>query len=722
MKKQLIFILSMVLCLYLAKGNPVQAEEIEVLRGEEVEKEIFLEGSTEVYSAYGELKCTENYVLLKPPMESNDAVYQAETLSEDGKGAKVMLSRRGDKGYGLWLHLKVEGFRIGTGTICWENLQLTDEEGNWLTRASLPEIKIQVLPNPLEVQLSGKMGDKGWYTGPVTVTVYDKDAASIWYNLGEGRTEYSKPFVVRQGETELIVTSDDGYGYKKEESVYIAIDSVSPYIEVSKEESAWQQEDIAIEISCQDGGSGVDRVLWSLSDSERQSGSWNSLTEEKDTIVVEQDGAWYLHVTAKDEAGNQREKVFGPYRKDGEKPEISFENLQNEQLVEEGILPQITVEDACSGIKKTTYLLDGKTWNGERITGKGKHSLTVTAEDIAGNVRTETVDFSIYHNITVTAGAGNCRYTETASFSALVQYRGEPLADVEAEFYLNGESIGTQQTDAEGIARMYLPMELSPQKATLTVAVAQNDTEFLLGAEDSDSFTVKPEKAWLLYGGDYHVWYGAPLRIYLEMGELPDFRWGDITRAEVVVQLYEIENDGSKTFVEETYLTPDEKGVATHEFYPDTGLYELIVEFTEDSCYTGEKLVLHPAVFDVDAELDAEGGSLLLDLPQLGVYANIGFTFLPPSLEAEVEVRIPGTGITLTENRITGYDLELGGLVLYGKAINPADGKVYSYKVRTGYTMGFLLDELETSVWKGEDRRGEPIYHFAWSAERGIAE
>ena len=332
------------------------------------------------------------------------------------------------------------------------------------------------------------------------------------------------------------------------------------------------------------------------------------------------------------------------------------------------------------------------------------------------------MEFSIYDSIKVTAEAGNCHYTGTASCSALVLYRGEPLAGAKTEFYINGESIGTKETNEEGVAWMHAPMELAPQEAILTVVVPQDDENFLLGAEDSDSFTVKAEKAWLLYGGDYHVWYGEPLRVYLEMGELPDFRKGDITRAEVLVELYKIENDGSKYFVEEAYLTPDERGTARCEFYPETGLYELQVSFTETSCYTGETLVLHPAVFHIDADLDWEGGSLLLDLPQLGVYASIGFTFLPPSLEAEVEVRIPGTGITLTENELTGYDLGMNGLVLYGKAVNPADGTSYSYEVRTGYTMGFLLDELETFIWKGEDKTKEPVYHFEWSAAFGIAE
>lgn len=79
-------------------------------------------------------------------------------------------------------------------------------------------------------------------------------------------------------------------------------------------------------------------------------------------------------------------------------------------------------------------------------------------------------------------------------------------------------------------------------------------------------------------------------------------------------------------------------------------------------------------------------------------------------------MRIPGTGITLTENRITDYELTTNGLVLYGKAVNPADGTVYCYEVRSGYTLGIFLNELEVLLWKGEDKTQEPVYQFEWNA------
>ena len=721
MKKQMIGFVMILFLLGIAKNIPVQAQQVDVLRGEEEETSIHLEESEEVYSLLGELKSSGDYVLLRNVEETNYGMYQVLEASETGTSARLLLSVRGEDSYGLTLRFRVEGKRIGTETIILNGLQMTDENGEWIRNVEFSKITVNVLPNPLVLLFDGEYGNNGWYTGPVTARVEDKDAACVWYDIGNGKKEYIGPFIIENGKTKVTVSSDDGYGYKKEETQWVYVDSVCPRLSASVATLDWQQEEIAVTAESYDGISGIAWAFWSFSESEKFAGEWETL-ERKQELSMNTDGIWYLHLKAEDNAGNETEKIYGPYKKDSVQPEITFENLYDGQLAEEEILPQITVADSCSGIKEVTYLLDGEAWNKEKVTGKGQHTLTVTAEDMAGNICTATVSFAIYHEVTVTAQAANCHYTGTASFSALVLYRDEPVEDAEAEFFLNGESLGTVETNQEGKAWMYLPMELSPQEAELTVSVPQDDNRFLLCGEGKDTFTVKQEKAWLLYGGDYHVRSGDALKIYLEMGELPDLCMGDITRAEVLVELYRVENDGSKIFVEEEELVPDEWGVALHEFYPDAGLYELRISFTGDSCYTGEEIILHPAVFEVDADLDWNGGYLMLDLPQLGVYLYVEFTFLPPSLKGEVEVRIPGTGITLTENHITGYDLGTDGITLYGKAKNPADDSIYSYEVRTAYAMGLFLKELETSIWKGEDKTKEPVYHFEWMPEAFLTE
>ena len=592
MKKQKLFLFAVVFSLCLGIVYPVQAAELELLRGEEEETEIFLEGSEDGYSVFGEVTGSEDYLELKTPEEENSTNYQALVLNKEGSLGSLLLSQRGSSNNGLWLRVKVEGKRIGTGTMSLRGVQLTDKNGSWVLNPQLADITVKVLPNPLVVELSGEQGDNDWYLSDVTVTVSDKDAAEIWYDLGEGGQTYTEAFVIQDGENTLTVSSDDGYGYKKEEVRQVKVDTVAPMLSASVQELSWQPEAIEVTAGSSDETSGVKGAFWAFSEETEYSGDWNALEGEQN-LAMEQDGIWYLHVKAKDNAGNEADEMYGPYHKDSVKPEIVFENLCQDQLVLEGIVPEITVTDDRSGIEEITYLLDGEEWSPEEITGKGRHALTVAAKDLAGNTHTETVEFNIYDCIEVTAFAEDVTYTETASFSALALYRGDPLPGAEVEFYLNGENIGACRTNREGMARMQLPMLLAPQRAELTVVVLQDDNRFLSGTEETITFGVLQKLVRMVYNGDINIWNGEKLRLTVGIAEhwrSKNLHLGDITKAELCAELYRIEEE-SRSFVEAYLLKPNEKGKVAYEIQPETGLYELERYFTENSYYTGEKLV-----------------------------------------------------------------------------------------------------------------------------------
>ena len=55
--------------------------------------------------------------------------------------------------------------------------------------------------------------------------------------------------------------------------------------------------------------------------------------------------------------------------------------------------------------------------------------------------------------------------------------------------------------------------------------------------------------------------------------------------------------------------------------------------------------------------------------------------------------------------------------MLYGSAINPKDGSVYSYEIKTEFSHGFLLTGAQTGVWKGADREGTPVHTYTWKLE-----
>ena len=300
------------------------------------------------------------------------------------------------------------------------------------------------------------------------------------------------------------------------------------------------------------------------------------------------------------------------------------------------------------------------------------------------------------------------------------------------EFYVNGEWIGTVPTDKNGRAVLWYPVDLQPQEATVTAVVAQDEENYYAETESETTFTIAPETAVAIYTGDLVVKNGETLSMRVEMEELPDLRPGDVTKALLAVKLSFLEEDGSRTVMEEWLLAPEENGIFSWNGTYKTGLYELTVTFADGSCYDGNELKLYPAVYDVQAVWDDGAGKLVIDLPQVGLKLTAKLAFLPsPDLSAEVALRIPGTGTVLTVNALEGWKLAEDGMVLEGMACNPKTGEVYCYQMKAEFDYGLIITGLEAYVWAGEEpgstkddetvpEEERPLYRFLWRLEDWI--
>lgn len=678
---------------------------VELLRGDEEEVELVMEGTEDIYALYGVLMGDADYVTMRKPWKKVTEGYQALVPDEEGEQGMLLLSRLGfSKGDGLHLRIRVQGKRIGTATVTLATPHYATAAGTWLEGAEFPQITVKVLPNPLEILVSGEEGNGGWYWKKPVVSVTDKDAAEIFYSLNEeGEQKYTAPFLVPDGEWNITVRTDDGYGYKKEETVTVLVDTKNPVIAASKRSADWQKESIVVVLRAADGTSGVSSANWAVSGSSETAGTYESFTDST-TCILEEDGIWYLHVFAEDVAGNTTEWVYGPYQKDSVAPEITIGNITQNESITDGIVPETGFYD-FSGIAKAEYYLDGKAWELSEITGRGKHTLTVAATDLAGNRAEESVEFTIYDSLEVFCQAEDSHYTGMTLFTASVAYDGEPLAGRNVTFYVNGENVGEAVTDRQGRAILPYLVWLSPQEAELTVEVAQEDENYYAKTQAETTFFIAPENAVAVYTGDLFTRNGETLGMRLEVAELPDLQAGDITKAVFDITLSFVEEDGSRTAVDVRQLSPEENGVLIWEGSYGTGLYELCISFAENSWYQGNELILYPGVYEVQATWEEGAGKLLIDLPPVGIRLLATLAFLPvPDLSAEVTVRIPGTGIVLTENEMDGWNLTEEGLVLTGKAYNARTGEVYRYRVKAEFSYGLLVTKLEAYVWEG----GEP--------------
>lgn len=148
----------------------------------------------------------------------------------------------------------------------------TDNEGNTEATKST-SFRIDTVDPVTTASLSGTLGDNGWYTGPVEVTLNRTDATSgisyTNYNaIGGGGVPYSGPFTLSaDGEYSVRFFSADQAGnFESFKSVIVKIDQTTPTIAGSADPPAnangWNNTDVTVSFSCSDGtdGSGVDSL------------------------------------------------------------------------------------------------------------------------------------------------------------------------------------------------------------------------------------------------------------------------------------------------------------------------------------------------------------------------------------------------------------------------------------------------------------------------------
>jgi hypothetical protein len=100
--------------------------------------------------------------------------------------------------------------------------------------------KMQMGPGYINWTVNGTMGENGWYISPITLTcTYDHDVwAHIYYDIGNGTTEYTGPFnITNQGLVNFMYIAVDYEGNSSPPGIFptFKIDYTPPYIDLSVE-------------------------------------------------------------------------------------------------------------------------------------------------------------------------------------------------------------------------------------------------------------------------------------------------------------------------------------------------------------------------------------------------------------------------------------------------------------------------------------------------------
>jgi len=307
----------------------------------------------------------------------------------------------------------------GTHTLSY---RATDGVGNLQAELGQSSLKIDSAPPTVsELSLSGKEGTvgSGWFISPVTVTVPaadptpGSDVAQVYYRLdnasqflpaqsfavaGEGVHTVSAYAVDNAGNVGAIRTFTDA----------VKIDFTAPAVTPTfspPNAAGWYTSSVAVTLTAQDVAasgiisSGVRSVAYQI-----DGNSWVTVTGKTAFPPVSAtDGVHTLSYRAQDMAGNVSTARQLTFRVDTQKPtaSASFDGRlgANGWYTSTGAATLAGTDQASgSGMKQLHYRLDAGQWQTKTastsqaitvtlaITTEGVHTLTVQAEDVAGNL------------------------------------------------------------------------------------------------------------------------------------------------------------------------------------------------------------------------------------------------------------------------------------------------------------------------------------------------
>lgn len=198
--------------------------------------------------------------------------------------------------------------------------------------------------------------------------------------------------------SQLRVTSYDVHG-NESQGVTIAatpLDDVPPVVTVTGvTEGAYYRTDVTPQVSVFDTNLAGQAI------------TLNGTAYQLASITA--DGAYTLTVTGTDRSGNQTTKSVR-FTVDKTAPTITVANVSSGGFYNVDVVPTVTVTDV--NLKGSTATLNGQPYaSGTPLTAEGAYTLAVSAEDLAGNTATQTVNFIIDKTPPVsTVTVGSPRY------------------------------------------------------------------------------------------------------------------------------------------------------------------------------------------------------------------------------------------------------------------------------------------------------------------------
>jgi len=263
------------------------------------------------------------------------------------------------------------------------------------------DFKIDKTPPILSYNLSGTMGNSGWYTSNVTLTLEATDAisgiAGIYYAVnGSDYTLYTKPVLLPDGIYTVRFYAKDVAGHSEsEKSVFLKIDTICPEVTHTLPEvngkNGWYTRDVMFELNGTDQTSGIAVVYYKLGSGEEQ-----IYTEP---VLITSEGETSVEYWAVDNAGNTGNTNTFVIYIDKTAPEFQYNvsgKIGKNSWYVSLVNFTVNATDAVSGLFKIYYKVNDNPYTAytkQVQLSDGKYNITVYAEDYAGNTASAKTTF-----------------------------------------------------------------------------------------------------------------------------------------------------------------------------------------------------------------------------------------------------------------------------------------------------------------------------------------
>ncbi len=275
----------------------------------------------------------------------------------------------------------------------------TDNVNNIENKTAISEVNttLDITPPTTNLNLSGSLGDNGWYNSSVSITLTTSDSSGVnakYYRIDGGKwNAYNGSFNISDDGIHTIefYSIDNASNMETTNSTTVKIDMSLPTTSISVigtiGNNGWYTSDVNISLSSSDTFSGIHYLNYSVDGQ-----AWQTYTG---SFSISSEGTHTIEFNATDFAGNKEvtrsitvdiDKI-APITQATPNGSPNSAGWYNSQVV-------ITLRstDSISGFSITYYRLDGGAWNAYNgpfsIADDGVHTIGFYSIDNAGNMET----------------------------------------------------------------------------------------------------------------------------------------------------------------------------------------------------------------------------------------------------------------------------------------------------------------------------------------------